>query len=309
MSIAAVHTIADLRRRVREARRSGTVIGAVPTMGALHEGHGRLIERARAECSFVVVTVFVNPTQFNEPADYVRYPRTLDVDLVFCEARGADVVFAPAPEEMYPREQQTFVEAGEVAEFMEGRFRPGHFRGVATVVAKLLNIVAPDKAYFGEKDAQQVAVVRRMVEDLNFPVEIVEVSTVRESDGLALSSRNARLTAEQRRMVVALYEALSAAGNRIAAGERSSAEVKRCAAEVFARYPGVRPEYFEVADPVRMAPVERIDGAVRLAGAIWVGQVRLIDNILVVPDARISDPEYIIPADDKLARGRNSLPM
>jgi pantoate--beta-alanine ligase len=285
MSIAAVHTIADLRRWVREARRSDAVIGAVLTMGALHRGHGLLIERARQACGFVAVTVFVNPMQFNEPADYARYPRTLDADLAFCAARGADVVFAPALEEMYPHVQQTFVEVGEVAEFMEGRFRPGHFRGVATVVAKLLNIVGPDKAYFGEKDAQQVAVVRRMVEDLNFPVEIVEVSTVRESDGLALSSRNARLSTEERRMAVALYEALTAARDRIAAGERCSAEVKRCAAEVFARYPGVRPEYFEVADPDRFTPAERIEGAVRLVGAIWVGQTRLIDNILVVPSA------------------------
>jgi pantoate--beta-alanine ligase len=286
MSILAVHTIADLRSRVREARRSGAAIAAVPTMGALHQGHGRLIERAREECGFVAVTVFVNPTQFNDPADYARYPRTLDADVAFCEMRGAHLVFAPAPEEMYPREQQAYVEAGEVAQYMEGRFRPGHFRGVATVVAKLLNIVGPDKAYFGEKDAQQVAVVRRMVEDLNFPVEIVEVSTVRESDGLALSSRNARLTAEQRRMAIALYEALSAASNRIAGGERRPAEVKRCAGEVFARYSGVRPEYFEVADPVRLTPLDRIEGAVRLAGAIWVGQTRLIDNILVEPDAR-----------------------
>jgi pantoate--beta-alanine ligase len=285
MSIVAVHTVADLRLRVHEARRSGAMIAVVPTMGALHEGHGRLIERARQERGFVVVTVFVNPTQFNDPADYAKYPRALDADLAFCEARGADLVFAPTQEEMYPSESQTLIEVGEVAEFMEGRYRPGHFRGVATVVAKLLNIVGPDKAYFGEKDAQQVAVVRRMVDDLNFPVEIVEVSTVRESDGLALSSRNARLTAEQRSMAVALYEALVAVQDRIAAGEKCSAEVKRCASEVFARFPGVRPEYFEVADPVRMIPVERIEGPVRLAGAIWVGQVRLIDNVLVLPDA------------------------
>lgn len=285
MSTVVVHNISGLRRRVGEARRTGTVIGAVPTMGVLHEGHGSLIERARAECGFVVVTVFVNPTQFNEPADYARYPRTLDADLAFCEARRADVVFVPAEEEMYPREQQAFVDTGEVAEFMEGRFRPGHFRGVATVVAKLLNIVSPDKAYFGQKDAQQVAVVRRMVEDLNFPVEIVEVATIRERDGLALSSRNARLTSEQRLIAIALYEALTAARDRIAGGERCTREVKRCAAEVFARYPGVRPEYFEVADPARLTPVERIAGPVRLAGAIWVGQTRLIDNILVVPTA------------------------
>jgi pantoate--beta-alanine ligase len=283
MSVTVVYTIADLRRRVCEARHNGALIAAVPTMGALHEGHGRLIERAREECGFVVVTLFVNPTQFNEPADYARYPRTLDADLAFCEARGVDVVFAPSEEEMYPREQHTFIESGEVAAFMEGRFRPGHFRGVATVVAKLLNVVGPDKAYFGEKDAQQVAVVRRMVEDLNFPVEIVEVSIVRESDGLALSSRNARLTLEQRHMAIALYEALTAAKERIVACERRPEEVKRCAAAVVARYPAVRLEYFEVADPVRLTPVETIEGPVRLAGAIWVGQVRLIDNILVQP--------------------------
>jgi pantoate--beta-alanine ligase len=281
--MTATYTIADLRRHVREARHNGLLIAVVPTMGALHEGHGRLIQRAREECGFVVVTVFVNPTQFNDPADYAKYPRTLDADVAFCEARGADIVFAPAQEEMYPREQQTFVEPGEAAKFMEGRFRPGHFRGVATVVAKLLNIVGPDKAYFGEKDAQQVAVIRSMVADLNFPMEIVEVGTVRESDGLAISSRNTRLSGEQRRVAIALHEALTAAKNKIAGGERNVAEVKRCAAEACARYPGVRCEYFEVADPARLTPVERIDGAVRIAGAIWVGQVRLIDNVLVAP--------------------------
>jgi pantoate--beta-alanine ligase len=286
MNVVVSNTIASLRSQVHEARQRGASIAAVPTMGALHEGHGRLIKRARGECGFVVVTVFVNPTQFNEPADYARYPRTLEADLAFCEARGADVVFAPPVEEMYPREQQTFVETGEVAQFMEGRFRPGHFRGVATVVAKLLNIVGPDKAYFGQKDAQQVAVVRCMVEDLNFPVEIVEVPTVRESDGLALSSRNARLSAEERRVAIALYEALTAARDQIVGGQHRSIEVKRCAAEVFARYPSVRADYFEVADPVRFAPVECIEGAVRIAGAIWVGQTRLIDNVLVGSEAQ-----------------------
>jgi len=283
MNILPVHTIAEVRNLVRFARQNGSTIAVVPTMGALHEGHGRLIEKARAECGFVVVTVFVNPTQFNDASDYVKYPRTLDADVAFCAARDVDVVFAPAHEEMYPQTQQTYVDAGEVARFMEGHFRPGHFRGVATVVVKLLNITAPDKAYFGEKDAQQIAVVRRVVDDLNIPVEIVTVNTVRESDGLALSSRNARLSPDQRTMAIALYEALTAARNRIAAGEQSAVEVKRCAASVFARYPAVRPEYFEVADPARMTPVERIDGAVRLTGAIWVGQVRLIDNVLVMP--------------------------
>jgi len=281
MSVVPVRTIAELRERVRVARRTRAVIGVVPTMGALHAGHGSLMERARAECGFVVVTVFVNPTQFNEPADYSNYPRPLEADVAFCEARRVDIVFAPAEAEMYSAEAQTSVNVGEVAEFMEGHCRPGHFRGVATVVAKLLNIVAPDQAYFGEKDAQQLAVIRRMVADLNFPVEIVEVPTVREPDGLALSSRNTRLTPEHRRQAIALHEALLAARARILTGERSATELKRVAAEVIARYPAVLLEYFELADPVRMTPVEGISGPVRLAGAIRLGDVRLIDNMLV----------------------------
>jgi pantoate--beta-alanine ligase len=280
MSLVTLRTITELRARVGEARGAGAVIGAVPTMGALHAGHGSLIERARAECGCVVVTVFVNPTQFNEPADYTKYPRTLEADLAFCEPRGVDIVFAPSEAEMYSAGAQTFVNVGEVAEFMEGQFRPGHFRGVATVVAKLLHVVAPDRAYFGEKDAQQLAVIRRMVADLNFPVEIVEVATVREPDGLALSSRNARLSPDQRRQAVALYQVLLAARSRILDGERVAGELKHLAAEVIARYPAVRLEYFEVADPIRMAPVENITGPVRLAGAIRLGDVRLIDNLL-----------------------------
>ena len=283
MSLVTVPDVAGLRERVRQARRGGLLVGAVPTMGALHAGHGSLMERARAECGFVVVTVFVNPTQFNEPADYAKYPRTLEADLAFCETRGVDVVFAPPEDEMYSAGAQTSVNVGEVAEFMEGRFRPGHFRGVATVVAKLLNIVAPDRAYFGEKDAQQLAVIRRMVADLNFPVEIVGVATVREPDGLALSSRNARLTPDQREQAIALYRALLAARERISGGERDTGELKRLAAEVIARYPAAGLEYFEVADPVRMTPVEKVAGPVRLAGAIRLGEVRLIDNLLATP--------------------------
>jgi len=280
MSISTVKTIVELRRRLREARCTGALIGAVPTMGALHAGHGGLIDRARAECDFVVVTLFVNPTQFNDPADYAKYPRALEADLAFCESRRADIVFAPAEAEMYAGAPQTSVNVGEVAEFMEGLFRPGHFRGVATVVAKLFNIVAPDKAYFGEKDAQQLAVIRRMVADLNFPVEIVEVPTVREPDGLALSSRNARLTPGERAQATALHEALIAAQSQILAGERSSAELKRLAGEGIARYPLVHLEYFEIADPNRMVPVAEVSGPVRIAGAIRLGGVRLIDNML-----------------------------
>ncbi len=283
MDVPVIHHIPELRRELDAQRRRGRMIGAVPTMGALHEGHGRLIERAAADCDFVVVTVFVNPIQFNDPADFAKYPRTLDLDVAFAAARDAQLVFAPAHDEMYPHEPQTFVDVLGVTEFMEGHFRPGHFRGVATVVAKLFNIMQPDRAYFGEKDAQQLAVIRRMAADLNLPIEIVEVPTVRESDGLALSSRNARLHPEERRMAIALYEALCAAAKRIEAGERSAAGAKAAAAAVFARYPAVVPEYFEVADSVLMRPVEAIRGPVRLAGAIRVGAVRLIDNVLVRP--------------------------
>ena len=278
-----VARIAELRARVAEARHAGHVIGVVPTMGALHAGHGSLIDQARGECGFVVVTIFVNPTQFNDASDYDRYPRTLESDLAFCEDRGADAVFAPTLDEMYPQRLETFVEPGETAEHMEGRFRPSHFRGVATVVAKLLNITTPDRAYFGEKDAQQLAVIRRMAADLNIPTEIVEAATVREADGLALSSRNQQLSAEQRALAIALYDVLTVARRAVEAGERSSATIKRHAMEVFSRYPGVRPEYLEIADPASMAPVEEIAAPVRIAGAIWVGQVRLIDNVLAAP--------------------------
>jgi pantoate--beta-alanine ligase len=283
MSTPVAHQIADVRARVMEARARGLGIGLVPTMGALHEGHGRLIERARAENGFVVVTVFVNPIQFNDASDYTAYPRTLDDDVAFSAARGADLVFAPSMQEMYPTETHTFIEVAGVSEPMEGAFRPGHFRGVATVVAKLFNIVPADRAYFGEKDAQQLAVIRRMVEDLNFPITLVEVETVREPDGLAMSSRNRRLGAGERRDALALHEALEEARRHVEAGESAASSVKARAFAVFSRYPSVQPEYLEIVDPAGMQPVERISAPVRIAGAMRVGAVRLIDNVLATP--------------------------
>ena len=272
----AVHSIADLRGWRAQAQGP---LGFVPTMGALHAGHGRLMDEARAASGSVAVSIFVNPIQFNQSEDYARYPRPLDADLEFCAARGVDVVFAPPVEEMYPQPQDTFVEVGRVGEHMEGRFRPGHFRGVATVVLKLFQMVQPDRAYFGEKDAQQLAVIRRMVRDLNLPVEIVGVPTVREPDGLALSSRNQHLSAEERAIAPRIYEALRAAERRIAGGETSAEAVRRAACEVLAAEPGMRVEYLEVADDAEMQPVERIAGAVRVAAAVWVGRTRLIDNV------------------------------
>ena len=269
-------SIAGVRQAVAEARAAGRSVGLVPTMGALHEGHGRLIEEARRGSGFVVVSVFVNPIQFNRQDDYARYPRPLANDVRFCEQIGADVVFAPSEKEMYPRPLETFVEAPRLAEHLCGAFRPGHFRGVATVVAKLFNIVQPDRAYFGEKDAQQLALIRRMARDLDMPVEIVPVATVRQPDGLALSSRNQLLSAEERCRATALYRALSAARAAIAAGETDVAAVKRRALPVLE---GVRVEYFEVVDAEVMQPVERVAGPVRVVVAAWVGSVRLIDNV------------------------------
>jgi pantoate--beta-alanine ligase len=283
VSLRAIGKIAELRAVLA---RSPRPVGFVPTMGALHAGHGRLMEEARRTSASLAVSIFVNPIQFNQSDDYQRYPRTIEADLAFCEERGVDLVFAPEVEEMYPRPPAAFVEVGGLTEHMEGRFRPGHFRGVATVVMKLLQIVQPDRAYFGEKDAQQLAVVRRMVKDLDVPVEIVGVPTVREPDGLALSSRNRLLSPEERRIAPRLYQALRAAESRIAAGERCAEAAKQAALDVLAGEPRVRVEYLEVAGEDEMQPVERIAGPVRVAAAVWLGRTRLIDNVRCVPELR-----------------------
>ncbi len=284
MSTEVAATIAAVRRQVAAARRAGRAIGFVPTMGALHAGHGALIDRARAECGFVAVSVFVNPTQFDRKDDYERYPRALETDVSFCGARGVDVVFAPDAAEMYPAAPKTSVTVAGVSEELCGRYRPGHFAGVATVVAKLFNIVQPDIAYFGEKDAQQLAIIQRMVRDLNIPVEIRPVATVREPDGLALSSRNQRLGADERRAAPVLHRGLTAASECIAAGCRSAVNVRRAALDVIALEPAVRVEYLEVVDPVEMTALAEITGPVRIAVAAWLGSVRLIDNVLWPPE-------------------------
>jgi len=276
-------TIPALRDRVGAARLSGRSIGFVPTMGALHAGHKRLIDLARSECDLVIVSIFVNPLQFDRQDDLERYPRTLDADVALCSASGVDVVFAPSSLEMYPSPPVCVVDVGRVADHLCGRFRPGHFRGVATVVMKLFEITQPDRAYFGEKDAQQLAVIRHLVSDLNVPVEIVAVPTVREADGLALSSRNQRLQPGERRVATVLYDALKDAQARIAAGEREAARVAAAAREMIERQPAMKLEYLEIVDPLDMQPVARIDGPVVAAGAIWVGGVRLIDNVICVP--------------------------
>ena len=256
----------------------------VPTMGALHDGHAALIRRARQECEVVVVSIFVNPLQFDNSDDLARYPRLLDADLHVCEQLGVDVVFAPSDAEVYPQPLLCTVDVGPLADHLCGKFRPGHFRGVATVVLKLLEIVRPDIAYFGEKDAQQVAIIKRMIADFNLPVALVEVPTVREPDGLALSSRNRHLQPEERPLAASLYGALDAARRQILNGARSSAAIRAAALERIQTTNSVRLEYFEVVDPSTLQPVDVISGPVRIAAAMWVGATRLIDNVFVAPN-------------------------
>ena len=277
MYVRAVHTLNDLRKALESAE----LIGLVPTMGALHAGHENLIETARRDCRTVVVSIFVNPIQFGPSEDYSRYPRTLEQDLEACARRGTDLVFAPPVEEMYPLPQLTFVEVTRISEHLCGKFRPGHFRGVATVVLKLLNMVQPQRAYFGEKDMQQLQVIRRMVLDLNAAVTIVGVPTVREPDGLALSSRNKYLSAEERRAAPALYQALQAAVRRIKEGERDVTKTRTATLEILEKQPLIHVEYLDIVDPDELAPVSTIGRSVRIAAAIWIGRTRLIDNVFV----------------------------
>jgi pantoate--beta-alanine ligase len=254
-------------------------------MGALHEGHAALIGRARAECQTVVVSIFVNPLQFDRADDLARYPRPLEADLALCERLGVDLVFAPSPDELYPEPPDVTVHVGDTAKYLCGAFRPGHFNGVATVVLKLFTIVQPDVAFFGEKDAQQLAVIKRMVADLNVPVRIAPVPTVREGDGLALSSRNQHLSAAERALAPALFRALTAARNAVASGEADAETVKRNAAALIPADARLRLEYFELVEPRTFQPVQRVTGPVVAASALWVGSTRLIDNVLCTPPA------------------------
>jgi pantoate--beta-alanine ligase len=269
-----------MRRALEPARRAGESVGLVPTMGALHAGHRALIARARDECDRVVVTLFINPTQFNDSEDFSGYPRTFDRDLEICNQAGVDWLFAPPRLEMYPDELLTHVQVERLSEGLCGARRPGHFRGVATVVAKLFNIVAAERAYFGEKDYQQLATIRRMARDLNFAHEVVGVETVREPDGLALSSRNQHLRADERRAAAVLQRALQAAKAARDAGEAKAQALIRAAARVLDGEPLARVEYLELVDAETLEPVENeLRAAARLAVAVWFGKTRLIDNI------------------------------
>lgn len=274
----AVTTLSDLRA----ARLAlPEPVGLVPTMGYLHEGHISLVRRARQECASVVATIFVNPTQFGPSEDLTSYPRDLPRDLAMLQAAETDLVWTPTAEEMYPPGFQTWVIVEEVTRPLEGARRPGHFRGVATVVAKLFTAVQPQRAYFGQKDAQQVVVIRQMTRDLNFPIEIVVCPTVREADGLAMSSRNTYLDAQQRQAATVLYRALCAARDAYAAGERRGdrlCESMRCVLE---SEPLARVDYVSCADPDTLAELETVTDRALLSMAVYIGRTRLIDNILI----------------------------
>jgi len=280
-----VRTVAELRAALAPARRKRLTIGLVPTMGALHEGHLSLVVRAREHCDRVVVSLFVNPAQFDERSDLERYPRDEQRDAALAAAAGADVLFTPSAEELYPHGFATAVEVLGVTERLEGAMRGSeHFRGVATVVTKLLCMTMPDVAYFGQKDAQQVIVIRRLVADLNLPVQIEALPTVREPDGLAMSSRNARLSPGERARALALPTALDAARQLAAAGERSARALIVAAREAM-RSLGVEPEYVALVDPDTLEPFELLTGEALLALAARIGEVRLIDNAVLQPAA------------------------
>jgi pantoate--beta-alanine ligase len=281
-----LRTVAELRAALLPSRREGRSIGLVPTMGALHDGHLSLIRRAREDCDEVVVSLFVNPAQFNEASDLAAYPRDERRDARLAAECGADLLFAPAVSEVYPAGFATTVSVGGLSEPLEGVHRgPEHFDGVATVVTKLLNMVQPDAAYFGQKDAQQALVIRRLVRDLDIPVRIEICPTVREPDGLALSSRNAHLDDADRVRALALSEALAAAESAVAAGERDAATVAAAARAAMAPR-AVAPEYLALVSPDSLAPVGRIDGEVLVVVAARVGSTRLIDNTLISPNGR-----------------------
>jgi pantoate--beta-alanine ligase len=276
-------TIAEMRTAALALRRAGQRLGFVPTMGALHEGHLSLVRAARASCDAVAASIFVNPTQFGPNEDLAKYPRSLERDCELLEREGVEILFAPAVEEMYPAGAVTWVTVEELSDKLDGRSRPGHFRGVTTVVAKLFHVVEPDAAFFGQKDAAQVAIIRRMVRDLNLPVEIVVGPIVREPDGLAMSSRNAYLDSEQRKQALVLYRSLMEMKGLIDGGEREAAKLLAAGRAAFTKETNVRLDYFEIVDSVSLDAVSDISRGALIAVAAFVGVTRLIDNLSFVP--------------------------
>jgi pantoate--beta-alanine ligase len=274
-------TIKEMRSAAREARRAGKRLGFVATMGALHEGHLSLVRAAKSVCDVVAVSIFVNPLQFGPTEDLAKYPRTFERDSGLLESEAVDFLFAPTPAEMYPAGAATYVTVEGLSDKLCGRSRPGHFPGVTTVVAKLFLIVEPDLAFFGQKDAAQSTIIRRMVQDLNLPVEIVVCPIVREPDGLAMSSRNAYLTPQERKSARVLHRSLMEINNRFDRGERSAANLIAAGRQLLSQESGVRLDYLEIVDPSTLDPVTQLDKPTLVAVAAFVGNTRLIDNIVL----------------------------
>jgi len=279
-------TIEEARKVIGNLRKGGRKVGFVPTMGALHEGHAALVRAARKECEIIVVSIFVNPAQFGPKEDFAKYPRPFEADCRVCERERVDVVFTTTPEEMYPTGYDTHVVQEHLTQALCGKSRPTHFRGVLTVVLKLFGIVMPDAAYFGQKDAQQVLVIRRMVADLNLPVRIVTMPTSREPDGLAMSSRNAYLSPEERRDATCLYEALRRAREMVADGERDAGKVCSEMRRIISNRKSARIDYAEVVDPRNLNGIDQISGDILVAVAAYIGGTRLIDNLCLTRDGK-----------------------
>ena len=275
-----ITTVEGVRKQVKEWRKEGLTVGLVPTMGYLHEGHKSLIDKAVAENDRVVVSVFVNPIQFGPSEDLASYPRDLERDVELCEKAGANVIFHPEDSEMYFDDFCTYVDMDDLTKGLCGKTRPTHFRGVCTVVSKLFHIVAPDRAYFGQKDAQQLAVIRRMVRDLNFDLEIVGCPIVREEDGLAKSSRNTYLNAEERKAAVVLHKGLTEGEKLLQAGEKDAAKVVATVREVIEKEPLAKIDYVELVDWNTLKPVNTVEDTVLVAIAVYIGKTRLIDNVI-----------------------------
>ncbi|MDD2497410.1 MAG: pantoate--beta-alanine ligase [Desulfitobacteriaceae bacterium] len=276
-----INSPAQIQQYALRVKRQGKKVGLVPTMGYLHKGHLTLIKEAKTKCDVVIASIFVNPIQFGQGEDYEEYPRDLTRDADLAKGAGVDVIFAPRVSEMYPKGYQTFIQIESLTERLCGASRPGHFRGVATVVAKLFNIAQPDFAFFGQKDAQQVIIIERMVEDLNMPLKIVRVPIVREDDGLAMSSRNVYLNAEERRQALVLFDSLKAAKSLVAQGERDAARVKEKLIEIISKAPLAEIDYVEIVDGKTVQPVKKLSGEVLIALAVRFGKTRLIDNIIL----------------------------
>lgn len=276
-----IETVAEVRNQVKSWRREGLTVGLVPTMGYLHEGHQSLIERACKENDRVVVSVFVNPTQFGPTEDLESYPRDLNHDAKLCENVGADIVFHPTPEEMYPNGFCSFVDMDILTKELCGLSRPVHFRGVCTVVSKLFNIVQPDRAYFGEKDAQQLAVIKRMVMDLNMDIEIVGCPIIREADGLAKSSRNTYLSAEERKAALVLSQSILAGKQLAEQGEADAKKIVQKMTDIIKAEPLAKIDYVKIVDLMTMQQIEKIDRPFLAAIAVYIGKTRLIDNFMI----------------------------